>query len=299
MKHLGSIGSSALLLLASMVLCPRPMTAQDDEHGGKEVKVSIDKVPAKVKAAIQKEVAKDKLVDIGEITKADGKKVWEIELWKGGDEYDVLFDADGKVLMREKQKDEDDDGDEEKDEKHAKRMPKVEKVAIDKVPATVKASVLKEAGEASYGLDKVSLPNGKAVYVASIKGKGTVQLSEAGMVLMRANPAQEDEEVSEKEVSIDKVPAKVKAAILAEVGKDKLCEIEEIMLKSGKKVWEIEIKKGDACVEVTFDADGKVLGREKEEHDDDGDDDDKDDEKKEGGHGDHGGHEGHEGKDRD
>jgi hypothetical protein len=40
----------------------------DNEQGGKEKKVSIEQVPAQVKAAILKAVGKGKLVDIGEIT---------------------------------------------------------------------------------------------------------------------------------------------------------------------------------------------------------------------------------------
>jgi len=64
-----------------------------------EKKVSISQVPAKVKAAILKEVGEGKLVDIGELTDGDSKR-YEIEMVLGGKEFDVLFSSDGKVLSK-------------------------------------------------------------------------------------------------------------------------------------------------------------------------------------------------------
>ena len=87
----------AVAALAVTVVCMSFSAASADEG---EKKVSIDQVPASVKKAIQKEVGDGKLVDIGEITKGN-EKYYEIEMWKGGKEIDVLFDSDGKVLRRE------------------------------------------------------------------------------------------------------------------------------------------------------------------------------------------------------
>jgi uncharacterized membrane protein YkoI len=245
--------------------------AADEEHGGREIKVSIDAVPAGVKAAIVKEVGSDRLVDIGEITLKDGRKVYEIEMWKDGCEYDVLFDSDGKVLAREKETDEDDeDGDDETGA--APRQPKIEKASIDEVPAKVKATVLKEAGENEYRLGRVGLPNGKTIYVAAIRTRGLVQISANGNVLMRHEDDGEEGE-NEVKVSIDDVPAKVKAAILMEVGSNRLVDIGEITLKDGRKVYEIEMWKDGCEYDVLFDSDGKVLAREKDQEEDGGDDD--------------------------
>jgi len=173
---------------------------EEEEHGGREVKVPIDKVPAAVKAAILKEVGEGRLVDIGEITRKNGTKVYEIEMWKGGSEYDVLFDSKGKVLAREKESGEDDQG---------------------------------EKGDDDDG-DKTEEEHG---------GR-------------------------EVKVSIDKVPAAVKAAILKEVGQGRLVDIGEITRKSGAKVYEIEMWKGGSEFDVLFDANGKVLKREKENGED-------------------------------
>ena len=73
-------------------------TAQAGAEEG-EKKVSISQVPAKVKAAILKEVGEGKLVDIGELTDGDRKR-YEIEMVLGGKEFDVLFSSDGKVLSK-------------------------------------------------------------------------------------------------------------------------------------------------------------------------------------------------------
>lgn len=266
-------------------LSASPATAED-EHGGTEIKVSVDKVPAAVKAAILKEVGTDVLVDIGEITRADGTKVYEIEMWKGGSEYDVLFASDGKVLAREKETDEDDEDDEdgkdadERDETAARRKANIEKTSIDRVPAAVKATVLKEAGTSRYRLAKVGLPNGKTTYLAAIRTKGVVQIAGNGIVLLRREG--NAKKGTEVKVPIDKVPAKVKAAILKEVGKGKLVDIGEITRADGTKVYEIEMWKDGCEYDVLFDSDGKVLAREKDSEDDgakdddDGDDDDDD-----------------------
>ncbi len=69
-------------------------TAQAQEN---EKKVGIDQVPASVRKAIKKTVADGKLIDIGEIT-ANGKKTYEIEMHRDGQEIDVTFDANGKVI---------------------------------------------------------------------------------------------------------------------------------------------------------------------------------------------------------
>jgi len=65
-----------------------------------EKKVKIDEVPVKVKAAIRKAVGAGKLVDIGVFSGEGGKNLYEIEMVVADREYDVLFDAEGKVLRK-------------------------------------------------------------------------------------------------------------------------------------------------------------------------------------------------------
>src|SRR5512133_2405631 len=63
----------------------------------KEEKVSIDQVPAAVKAAIQAEGGK--IEDIAKQT-ADGKVIYETDLIKDGKEIELRVGEDGKLVSR-------------------------------------------------------------------------------------------------------------------------------------------------------------------------------------------------------
>ena len=76
---------------------------------------------------------------------------------------------------------------------------------------------------------------------------------------------------TEKEVTIDQVPAAVRATILKEAGDKKIEEIEEVS-KDGKVVYyEAEWKDGGKEVEIEVAPDGKLLSKEVEDDDDDDD----------------------------
>jgi hypothetical protein len=75
---------------------------------------------------------------------------------------------------------------------------------------------------------------------------------------------------TEKKVTIDQVPAAVKATILKEAGDNKITEIEE-ETKDGVTVYEAEWKVGGKEVEIKVAADGKLLSKKVEEEDEDDD----------------------------
>lgn len=75
----------------------------------------------------------------------------------------------------------------------------------------------------------------------------------------------------EKEVTIDQVPAAVKATLLAEAKGATIQEI-EMETKDGKTVYEAEVIIDGWEVDIVVASDGTLLGKETE--DDDGDDDD-------------------------
>ena len=79
---------------------------------------------------------------------------------------------------------------------------------------------------------------------------------------------------TEKDVTIDQVPAAVKTTIEKEAGDNKIEEIEEVN-KDGKVVYyEAEWKTGGKEIEIKVDPKGKLLSKEIEDDDDDDDDDD-------------------------
>jgi len=76
---------------------------------------------------------------------------------------------------------------------------------------------------------------------------------------------------TEKDVTIDQVPAAVKTTILKEAGDNKIEEIEEVS-QDGKVVYyEAEWKTGGKEIEIKVDPSGKLLSTEVEDDDDDDD----------------------------
>ena len=158
-----------VVALALTVLCLSLSIASADEG---ETKVTINQVPEAVKKAILKVVGDGKLVDIGKITR-DGKTFYEIEMWKNGKEYDVLFDSNGKVLDKhlegadddDDDEDDDEDGDEDGEDDDDDDDGEEEKeVTLKQVPEAVRKTILKEAGKNKIEeIEEVS-KDGKVIY---------------------------------------------------------------------------------------------------------------------------------------
>ena len=189
----------------------------------KEEKVTLDQVPAAVKATILKEAGKNKIKEIEKVTQ--GKKVFFEAEWTAGHKtIEIKVAPDGRLLKKEVEKAED-----EKEEKEAEHK----------------------------------------------KGKEKDEEEE-----------EEEEEEHEVKVTLDQVPAAVKATILKEAGKNKIKEIEKVT--QGKMVFfEAEWTAGHKTIEIKVSPKGKLLDKKVEKDDDedhkgkdkDDDDDDDDDEK--------------------
>lgn len=120
----------------------------------KEVKVSLDKVPAKVKEAIQKEVGDAKIKEIEQ--EGEGEKaVYEVEYVKDGKEVEFCLKADGAIAK-------DEDEDEEKEEK----------VTIDQVPAKVKEAIEKQVKDGKIKEIERKGEGDKAIYEVEYKKDG-------------------------------------------------------------------------------------------------------------------------------
>ena len=76
--------------------------------GEKEEKTTIDKVPAVVKAAIEKATAGGKVKKI-EKEQYDGKVVYDVDYVKDGEEKEINVAEDGTIVTSAKKEDEDDD----------------------------------------------------------------------------------------------------------------------------------------------------------------------------------------------
>jgi len=79
---------------------------------------------------------------------------------------------------------------------------------------------------------------------------------------------------TEKNVTLDQVPAAVKATILKQAGDNKIEEIEEVSVNGKVVCYEAEWKTDGKEIEIKVAPCGKLLKKEIEDDDDDDDDDD-------------------------
>lgn len=103
------------IIAAVLVLCFGLGLFAVSFAGGKEEKISLDKVPAAVKATILKYAKASEIEEI-EVETKDGKVIYEVEIKKDGKELELKIDADGNVLKEEYEDDDDEDDDDEGDD---------------------------------------------------------------------------------------------------------------------------------------------------------------------------------------
>jgi uncharacterized membrane protein YkoI len=155
-------------------------------------------------------------------------------------------------------------------------------VSIDKVPAVVKAAIDAEAKGGTIGEIEMETENGRTVYEADVIIDGQeveIQVAPDGTLLGKKtedNDEQGDDddgdEENEEEVSLDNVPAAVKATILKEAAG---AEIEEVVKETedGQTVYEAEVIINGQEADIKVAADGTLLGKEVEDEDGKEDDD--------------------------
>jgi len=81
----------------------------------KETKVAVGDLPEAVRATLEKEAPGAAIEEI-EMEEEDGKVVYEIEVKIDGKEVDLEIAADGTLLEKEVDDEQDDDGDDEDDD---------------------------------------------------------------------------------------------------------------------------------------------------------------------------------------
>ncbi|MFQ6133455.1 MAG: PepSY domain-containing protein [Armatimonadota bacterium] len=275
---------AGIALVAVLAIGLAAWSGGDDD----EEQVSLDQVPPAVKATILKAAEGGTITEI-EVETENGQTVYEAEVIIDGKEVDILVAPDGALLGKEVEGDEeedeeeveveaDDDDDEEGEE---------ELVALEDVPAAVKATILKEAGDGTIEEIERETENGQVVYEAEVVIDGEeVDIEVAADGTLLGKEVEGDEEEDEEEVEADDdegdeelvaladLPAAVKATILKEAGDGTITEI-EVETENGQKVYEAEVVIDGKEVDIEVAADGKLLGKEADdEEDEDSDDDD-------------------------
>jgi uncharacterized membrane protein YkoI len=122
-----------------------------------DVEVSIDAVPAAVKATILAQAQGNAVREV-EMETENGQTVYEAEVVIGGKEVEIRVAADGTLLGQEVD-DEDDDEDDDENEVQ---------VSLSDLPEAVKATLLKEAGGAEVKEIEKEIENGREVYSAEV-----------------------------------------------------------------------------------------------------------------------------------
>jgi len=157
-----------------------------------------------------------------------------------------------------------------------------EKVTLDQVPQAVKATILKEAGGAKIKEIEKETKGERTVFEAEFVKDGKeieIKVAPDGTLLKREVEGEEEEhegrrehEEHEQKVTLDQVPAAVKATILKEAGGAKIREIEK-ETKGDRTIYEAEFVKDGKEIEIKVAPDGTLLKRKVEREDDDEDDD--------------------------
>jgi uncharacterized membrane protein YkoI len=220
---------------------------------GDEEKTSLDQIPAAAREALVK-AAGDATITGVEREKKHGTVFYE-GAWKvNGREKEAKVTADGLLVEIEEEVD-------------AKNVPSsVQAVAAKEFPAGAKVEYEKKT---------------MVVYEVEAKVDGQEKeliVSPVGKILMKKHEAKEDEDDDgddgehEEDLTMDQVPAAVKATIQAEAKGATIKEIER-ETENGQTVYEAEWVEGGQEVEIKIAPDGKLLKRKVEQEDEDDDDD--------------------------
>lgn len=148
-------------------------------------------------------------------------------------------------------------------------------VTIDQVPVAVKATILAEANGATIQEIEMETESGKTVYEAEVIIDGQevdIVVAPDGTLLGKEIEDEDDDEGNdddeeEVEISLDDVPAAVKATMLKEAAG---AEIEEVVKETedGKVIYEAEFEVNGQEIEIEVSPDGTLLERETEKDDD-------------------------------
>lgn len=164
MKLNNITASAAALMLAA------GLAAESYAGDEKEVKITMDKVPAAVKEAIKK-VATDSEIKGIEESDVDGTKVIEFDIEKNGKASEVAFRPDGRLFSTE------------------------EEVALTDCPEAVQKTIAKLSKKATAGKPEKIVQEGKTSYEIIIEKKS----EKTEYTISPEGKVTDKEEIEEKE----------------------------------------------------------------------------------------------------
>jgi uncharacterized membrane protein YkoI len=179
----------SLISVVCLVLCIGAVATRQAMDG--EAEVSIDKIPAAVRATIENE-SKGGTIEEIEVETEDGETVYEAEVIIDGREIEIEVAPDGTLLGKETEDDEDDDGDDDDEDDDEDE----EEVSLDDVPEAVKATILKEAAGAEIEEVVKETEDGRIVYEAEFEADGKeieIEVAEDGTLLEREIEEDDDD----------------------------------------------------------------------------------------------------------
>lgn len=91
----------------------KPLSEGDDDAGSIEKEIDPSSLPASIKEAIESKYPGSELIEADEITHADGKVTYDVEIKHDDSITELMYDAEANFLGIEADEDQDEDGDEE------------------------------------------------------------------------------------------------------------------------------------------------------------------------------------------
>ena len=130
--------------------------------------------------------------------------------------------------------------------------PPVKLASLDKLPTAVQETVRAQSeGATIRGMSKETGEDGKPVYEVEMMVKGLskdINVGEDGTVL-----------VSEQQVTLDALPAAVKAGLLKAAGKRPIRIIESVTLTGKLAYYEAHVRSGKVLKEIKIGPDGALI----------------------------------------
>jgi hypothetical protein len=231
-----------------------------------EVEISLDKTPAKVRATIEKHAAGAKIQTV-EIVTEKGKKVYDVEIRKGGKTIEFSVSPEGKYLGVKTGEDEEKDEAEEQKPEAKKTKTVLEEKAAEKAKktenreesaASAGAAVLDKAPQAVQATVKKLLGKGKLLELA-LEGDGNYELDYRVNGIHQAAIISKTGEIQEEEITVaaSTLPKAVTEAVNKLYPKAKITLAEKSTTKDGVE-YELRVSVGKKSHTITLSPEGKV-----------------------------------------